>query len=122
MKQTVHARTMCARFSLPLMPLTVAFGNSLQLTEQRNVRQRGSERERERQKERETNIDKARDRRESEDTWSSVHLGYKLFPVSICVLTPSSKGFVLIWRVSLCVYCKFYSRLHKGGRFGFSSS
>lgn len=47
MKQTLHARTMCARFILPLMPLTVAFGSSLQLTEQRHVRQRGSERKRE---------------------------------------------------------------------------
>lgn len=53
MKQTVHARTMCARFSLPLMLLTVAFGNSLQLTEQRNVKQRGSEKKRERETERE---------------------------------------------------------------------
>lgn len=52
MKQTLHARTMCARFSLPLMPLTVAFGNGLQLTEQRNVRQRGTERRRDREKER----------------------------------------------------------------------
>lgn len=41
---------MCARFSLPLMPLTVAFGNRLQLTEQRNVRQRGSERKRDRKR------------------------------------------------------------------------
>lgn len=82
MKQTVHARTMCARFSLPLMLLTVAFGKSLQLTEQRNVKQRGSEKkERERRKERETNIDRARDRKESEDVQSSVQLGYKLFPV-----------------------------------------
>lgn len=43
MKQMVHVRTMCARFRLPLMLLTVAFGNSLQLAEQRNVRQRGRE-------------------------------------------------------------------------------
>lgn len=43
MKQTMHMRTMCARFSLLLMPLTVAFRNGLQLTEQRNARQRGTE-------------------------------------------------------------------------------
>lgn len=66
--------------------------------------------ERETGKERETNIDRARDRKESEDIQSSVQLGYKLFPVSICVLTPSSKGFVLVRHVCLCIYCIVYSR------------
>lgn len=76
--------------------------------------------ERETQKERETNIDRARDRKESEDIQSSVQLGYKLFPVSICVRTPSSKGFVLVWHVCLCIYCIVYSsQFNKGGRFGF---
>lgn len=77
----MHAGTMCARFCLPLMPLTVAFGNSLQLSEQRDVKQRGNERKRDR-KEREANIDGATDRRElrgcTELNWvtdfSSLHL------------------------------------------------
>lgn len=47
------------------------------------------------------NIVRARDRKDSEDLQSSVHLGYQLFPASICVLTPSRRGFVLVWQ--LCV-------------------
>lgn len=81
------------------------------------------ERERESEREKEANIDRARDRKESEDARSSVQLGYKVFPVSICALTPSSKGFVLIWHVCLCICRIFYlSQFNNGGRFGGTQS
>lgn len=30
-----------------------------------------------------------------------LHLGYQLFPASFCVVTPSRRGFVLVWH--LCI-------------------
>lgn len=102
----------CARFTLPPMPLTVAFGYRLQLTEQRNVRQRG---EKKRDRKRGTLI---KFEPEIERNQSSVQLGYKLFPASICVATPSSKGFVLIWHsCPVCAYCVYsiLGNLAKGG-------
>lgn len=74
--------------------------------------------DRKKQRETETNIDKARDRRESEDTQSSVQLGNNFFPVSICVLTPFSEGIVLIWHVCVWAYYILFLSIHKEGRFG----
>lgn len=65
MKQTVNKRTACARVRLPLMLLTVAFGNNLQLTEQKknSIRQRRTE-TKETQNEMEKDIDRAETEKE----------------------------------------------------------
>lgn len=110
MKQTVHVSAARSSFSLPLMQLALAFGNSFQPTEQWDAWQTGTERE-DRHKETGTDIERARFGRDEKDPrilWFTQFSQTTNFLSPPFVLNPLRvKGFILSWRVCLHILCCF---------------